>query len=266
MRALPLKLRHCGWLIALLIVTLLPLETEAADAWLKLRRKGVSALLDAAVKAATPEPWRATWRIKADEKGALKGLSISVRMQRVEARKDQPAKLATVIMLAGPAALNGVGISTLGQQVWLRSAKGKGAVKAKAKALFTELPLLQIPLALLAATGLAHHYEGKLAGEFGGSAVIVLQPKYTATADWKRLKLGISKRRLVPTMAEYNDRNGRPLGRWLWLKTRMVGELMVADTLRIRTMKREAPVELQLASVERGVAIARLPVGVKALK
>jgi len=257
-------IRSC--LIAALIIGLLPLEAAAADSWMKLRRKGVKAVLEASKKAASAEPWRATWRIDGAKAGALKGLQVSLRVARVAADKSKPERLATVIKLSGMPALAGVGVATVGDEVWLRSPGTAKPLRATAKALFQPLPGVDVPPGLLAVAGLAGHYDGSLAGEFGGSAVIVLQPRYTGGKGWARMKIGISKRTLMPTMGEYNDRNGKALGRWLWLQTRMKGELMVAGRLRIRTMKREKPIDLELVSLERGPAIGRLPVALKALE
>ena len=254
------------WLGLVLTIVLPITEASAADAWLKLRRQGVPALLAASQVAAVPEPWRATWRLPDADAGALKGLHISVRRSLTKSSKGKPAELATVIRFTGVKSLTGAGVATVGADVWLRGPGEKKAHPAKGEALFAALPGLDLPLGLFAAVGLAARYEGQLAGEFGGSAIVVFKPRYTDGKGWQRLKLGISKRYLVPTMAEFNDDHGKPQGRWLWLDTRMVQGLMVADKLRLRTMSRTAPFELLLVGVERGKAVAGLPVGEAALR
>lgn len=254
------------WLICAVAISLPCADADAADAWLKLRRQGVQALLAASQRAAVPEPWQATWRLLDADAGELKGLRISVRQRMTTARKGKPAVLAAVIRFSGTRALAGVGVATVGQQVWLRGPGEKKAHLATGATLFAALPGLDLPLGLFAAVGLAGRYEGQLAGEFGGSAIVVMKPRYTEGEGWQRLKLGISKRYLVPTMAEINDGHGKPQGRWLWLDTRMDKDLMVADKLRLRTMARVAPFELALVGVERGKAIMALPVGEGALR
>ena len=244
----------------------LPAQSEAADAWLKLRRKGIEALLEASRDAAAPEPWRATWQLRDADAGPLKGLQISVRRTKIAARKGKPAAIATVIRFSGVKSLAGVGVATVGDEVWLRLPGDKGASPAQGEALFAALPGIDLPLGLFAAVGLAGRYEGQIAGEFGGSAIVVLKPRYTDGKGWLRLKLGISKMHLMPTMAEINDAHGKPLGRWLWLDTRMDKGLMIANKLRLRTMSRVAPFELELVGVERGKTVAGLPIGQAALR
>lgn len=241
-------------------------ESGAADAWLKLRRKGVKALLAASREAAVPEAWQATWRLQDADAGDLKGLQISVRRVKTKARKGKPATLATVTRFSGVGSLAGAGVATLGEKVWVRRPGDTKGRLAQGKALFAALPVLDLPLGLFAAVGLAARYEGQLAGEFGGSAIIVMKARYTDGKGWLKLKLGISKMHLMPTMAEVNDDHGKPLGRWLWLDTRMDKGLMIANKLRLRTMSRAAPFDLELVGFERGKAVAGLPTGAEALR
>lgn len=251
---------------AALALALLPKPVEAADAWLKLRRQGVPALLRAARAASAPQPWRATWRLKTKNAGGLKGLRIGVWQRMVPASKDRPAVLATVTRLSGVKALQGVGVATIGDQIWSRQPGALRALAGKGELLFAPLPDLAVPLGLLAAAGLTARYEGRLVGEFDGIAIIVLAARYTDGSGWPRMKVGMSKRHHLLTMAEVSDKNGKALTRLLWLDSDVNAGVRIARRLRLRAMSLPRPFDLELVGVERGQNIAKLPVGAAALQ
>ena len=246
-------------------LTSLPASADAGGSWLELRRKGAKAVVEASRKAATGESWRATWKLDVPATHPLHGLTIEMSRLKAGAGKAKKPRLATTVRLTGNKALAGAGLASVGEQLWLKLPGQARAMPAKGTLLFKPLPVLHVSLALLAGLELSAFYELTLEGEFGGTAVFIMQPRYTKGTGLKRMKLGVSKKYHTPTVVEVSGRRGQYLQRLLWLETRLEGELMVARKLRIRTRSPQQTLDFLLQSLERGKPVSKQRTGKAAL-
>jgi len=222
--------------------------------WLDLRRQGVEAELAAARKASVPEPWLAKYVADLPKAHPLAGLTIVV----ARAPSSNPHKPGDVLArIEGVAALRGVGVALHAGQVTLRL-PGQKATAATNLALFTDLPLLQVPLAVFVATEAEHLFTFQNEGEFGDVAVLRLLPRYERGGGLQPLKVGLSKRYQAFAQSEVTDREGRPLGGLLWQEPRLDKGLVVWQELRLRAKGSEAVVPLRLLELKRGKAAGKL--------
>jgi len=224
------------------VIVLLGLATLASPAhayWLKVRRKGPGAIVEAARAALVSE--RQWWRYELDvlEEDPRAGLAIEVSRRRLKGGGsdvgvrvlDKKGKLLGALAVVG-------GKLT----VWARGRKAA----TTGKALFKPDPTLGVPLILWGAFELMPAYRVRLEGEFQGTALLRMTPDYTSTRGLEPMKLGVSKRNLLPTVVEVVDLKGRPTARLLWMKPQKRGGRMLATTLRLRTMRTKKPVDFTL--------------------
>lgn len=280
--------RLISTLLAVLFCLAYGRPAGAADTWLKLRRKGAGAVVAQTRAALAPISWRARWRVVAARGAALHGTVLEITRvvpgtgaaqhhksdkrgreggkTPADAPRVLPApSMITVIRLRG-GPLDGVGLATERGKTWVRLPGDKAPREADGQALFTPLPQLGVPLALFAVPELSHRYDARIEGEFDGTAVVLLTPRYTDGAGLERLKIGVSKRFLVPTVAELTDPKGDAVHRLLWLETRLQGKLVVAGRLRVRTLSHKTPLDFEFVGLEQGAAVDRAPTGRAALR
>lgn len=230
---------------ALLALTITTLAGPAHGYWLKIRRQGTEAIIAAARSALVAEvQW---WRYELDvlEEDPSAGLAIEVSRKpikkggsdvSVRVRDKKGGLLAALAVVDGKAT------------VWIAGKKAS----SNPKDLFTPVPRLGVPLALWAAFEFMPSYRVKFEGEFQGTALMRMTPDYTAERGLVPMKLGISKRNLLPTVVEVVDLKGRPSARLLWIKPKKRGGRTMPSAIRLRTLKSKNPLDFRLVRYTSG--------------
>ncbi len=241
--------------------------TNAGANWLEVRRGGAVRILDAARRAGTPQSWGATYtaRVRDKRHAALTNVTIAVARRQLPAAKGKPAVFETTVVIRG---LKGglAGIATSGDTAHVRLPGAAKAVPATGKELFTRLPGLRSPLALFAVLELSHLFDVKLEGEFDGTGVMRMTPKYHAGRDVQLCKLGISKQTRFPTMAEVGRGDGRDDVKLAWIDTRKVRGVKLPATLRLMLPGKAGHVDFRRSKLVLGKAAKKLRFGPSALR
>ncbi len=242
---------------ALLVIAFTAVALPAHAYWLKVRRKGPSAIVEAARGALVGDAqW---WRYELDVLDADPGAGLALEISRrptkgggsdvgVRVRDKRGVLLAALAVVGGKVT------------VWRRGGKASD----RPKDLFTPVPELGIPLVLWAVFEMMPAYRVRLEGEFQGTALLRMTPDYTSVPGLQPMKLGVSKRNLLPTVTEVVDLKGTPTSRLLWVKPRLQGGRTVVGGLRVRTMASKKPLDFALITYKFG-ATAPTRFGKKAL-
>ncbi|HAN30617.1 MAG TPA: hypothetical protein DCQ06_03375 [Myxococcales bacterium] len=241
----------CAW------TAVAPTEVDARGRWLKLRRKGVSSVIAAARDQVAPKLVYKRYERDVFEDAPDAGLAVEVARRPMKKGKsdlsirfwDGKTLVAALAVVKGKMTVR----------------HGKSAPTSAAAELFRNVPKLGVPLILWAPLDILANYRLKLEGEFQGTALFRLNVDYTSAKGWQPMKLGISKQSLMPTVSEVVDSKSMPTSRLLMMRPRQRQELIIAEKLRLRSMKRSKPLDFVLDVLEVGKS-KRALFGVQALQ
>lgn len=234
--------------------------TASARDWLDIRRRGVPGVFASANEAEGRGPRLLRYEAAVPAGHPLHGARLELRRKPMPAaRGGKRAVLGgtdLVVELRDAKGKRICGLAREGEKLWV--SHGAAPINTD-RALFLDAPGLDTPLALFAVLELAPRYDGKLEGEFEGTAIVRMRPGYTSGADLEPLKFGVSKRTLQTTVTEVDDSKGDMRARLLMLDLRWVDDRAVAGTLRLRSAKHEKPLDLRFVQELVGADATRDP-------
>ncbi len=262
MRVPPLprpELTRRQWLAAL-AGSLAWVGTASARDWLDIRRRGVPGMLESANEAEGRVPRILRYEAAVPAGHPLHGATLELRRRPMAATRNKKRAILggtdLVVELRDTKGKRVCGLAREGDTLWV--SHGAAPIGTD-RALFLDAPTLGAPLALFAVLELAPRYDGKLEGEFEGTAIVRMRPGYTSGPDLEPLKLGVSKRTLQTTVTEVDDSKGEMRARLLMLDLRWVEDRAVAGQLRLRSAKHEQPLDFRLVRELVGADASRDP-------
>ncbi|MCO4760557.1 MAG: hypothetical protein KC502_03590 [Myxococcales bacterium] len=226
---------------ALLVV--LAMAAPAQAYWLKVRRKGPTAIVNAARTALVSGPQ--FWQYTVPKGQQLAGHRLDI-CRRPQKGGGSDVSVRLVDKTGGLVAA----IALIDKKLTVRHAGAKP--QQDHKALFTPVKPIGVPLILWTTLELTSKYRIRLEGEFQGTALLRMTPDYTSAKGLQSMKLGVSKRTLLPTVVEVVDLKGKPTSRLLWTQVEKRGGRTVAAGLRLRTMRAKKPLDFVLTRYVHG--------------
>lgn len=240
-----------------------PNDAAAAD-WLSIRRGGVGAVLQAANAAQTTETWSATYVAKVPKKSPLRGTSVRITWRRGPRKKGVPTSIEAVVVATG-SRRDRVGLAiTADGKLWLKAGRGKAA-PATAAALSRPIRGLNAPVIVFAMLAMVPSFNVKLEGEFGGTAVMRLLPRYSGLSGLSTCKIGVSKKTRFADMAEFGVGDGKNDVKVAWIGVRLIRGQLVPDGLRVLRDNGKTHVDFERAQLTLGSAAKALKFGPDAL-
>lgn len=273
-------------LLALMLLPTIGLADTRGPTWLRVRRHGTAGIIASALEVSTPQTWGATFRsvpapATARPQGTGQHASVARRFStkkpitiRVAHRRQAAPKgrksgktapvYESIVVIDGlPAGRAGIAVS--GEQAWVRL-PGKKVQKATGVLLNAKLPALDAPLILFALVELTSLFDVKLEGEFGGTGVMRMHPKYTAGSGFSLCKLGVSKQTLYPELAAVGGGDGQGDIKLNWHTLRPTRGVTLPAKMRIMYVGSRTHVDFDRIGLTLGPSAERLKFGPGALK
>lgn len=219
-------------------------HADARGRWLKLRRQGIGAVIKAARAQQAPKLIYKRYERDVLEEAPDAGLVIEV------SRRPTKRGTSDVSVVVWDGAKFVAALAMIKGKLTVRH--GAEAPSEDPAALFRPVPALGVSLMLWCVIEALPRYQLKLEGEFQGTALFRVNPDYTTPKNWQPMKLGVSKQSLLPTVTEVVDVKSSPISRLLMMRPRERGALIVAEKLRLRSMKRKKPLDFALEAFEIG--------------
>ena len=237
----------------------------AADAptpnWGYLRRHGDLALFAAVRHLMAPAPWRATYtETQLPVTHPFSGLRLTV------ARMPGQNLGGALFRFEAPECLRGIGVVSMEGRIWVH-VPGRPVEDATPELLGTPLPLLGVPLIVLAATETEELFTREIVGEFGDVGIYQLEPRYDKGPGLQRMKLALQKRTVTLDAVQVVDRQNALVAGAQWQKVVLEQGLQSAQQLTLRpTTGDAATLELQRTELHVGDAAGPLRFDASALQ
>jgi len=246
------------------LIAVVAIPATAGASWIKVRRKGADGILDAARSAATQKRWGAVFRAKVSRGHPLADATVHIAREPIPAKKGQPQQYRSSVVIEGVGGR--VALALEGDTITMRLPGSKKPAKGTGKGLFTMVPRVNVPLALFVMHDIARLYDAKLEGEFGGTAVLRLTPKYGGLKGLQACKVGVSKRNRFPEMAEFGHGDARKGVKLAWTGIEKVQGQLVPRGLRIMRMGKRTYLDFERVALLMGARAKHLRFGKKAVR
>jgi len=224
--------------LAVVLAAVLPASAGLAIApapdWGYLRRHGDAALFAVLRNQLAPQPWRATYQETRLPTGhPFAGLRLTV------ARMPGPKLGGALFLFEDPPCLRGIGVVTLEGNAWVHL-PGRPVEPATPALLGMALPLLGVPLIVLAGTETEDLFTRELVGDFGEISIFQLDPVYEKGPGLQRMKMAIQKRTITLDALQVVDRQSALVAGAQWQRIELQQGMWSARRLTLRPITGDA--------------------------